>query len=272
MRVMNMVRYHWRRQRGIALFFALLMLAISTATLFYVRARYASNMLVFENGIAHVVEGYGSVDMSFNYVSLFKILLWGTAVSILRQERAFFVTASSSRWEFLSGLVLFCVAYAVVLTGLVYVIGVLNRLMLPIMGMRVRQDWSPGLILTGNYNPLRDLLLGFTGMLAAAGWASLIYALLARWWKQILVLCGIGAVVLIVLGVQVSLGAYTQNMVEAARALARWIEEVFIPNVVPVLQRWFQESRLWVLVLRDLAQFAVCFALVYPVILRMRVK
>ena len=273
MRCVNMVRYHWRRNWKIMLFFAALMLVISTATLLYVRAEYASNMVVFSGGVAHVEQGYSSVNMSFNYSFLFVILLWATAVNILRQERAFFITASSTRWEFVLSLAGFIATYALALTVVTWLIGVINRLEMPLLGMRVRQGMSAGLIFTGN-NELfaKDMLLCFTGMLAAAGWATFIYALFARWWKQLLILMGAGIVVLIVLGLQVRLGMYTANMAAAARALVYWLQDVFIPKVVPIWEQIFGESRTWVLVLRDLAQFAVGFILVYPIILRMRVK
>ena len=61
-------------------------------------------------------------------------------------------------------------------------------------------------------------------------------------------------------------------MASAARAFAKWLEEVFIPKIAPILEDFFLEDRLWVLVLRDLGQYFVGMALVYPIILRMRVK
>ena len=100
----------------------------------------------------------------------------------------------------------------------------------------------------------------------------LIVALLQRWWKQILILAGVGVVILIVLGVQVRLGAYTQDMANAARAAIFWLQDVFIPKIAPTLEKIFSESRTGVLALRDVGQFAVGFLLMYPVILRMKVK
>ena len=273
MRALHMIRYHWRRRRFLLLLFGLLTLVIATATLFYVKAEYATNMVVFQNGYAHVEQGYSSLDMSFNYSFLFIMLVWATAVSILRQERSFFVTASASRWEFMLGLMGFIALFSLAATGVNWLVGVLNRLEMPLLGMKVRQGFTPGLVLTGGRPGFGgSLLLCFTRMLMAAGWACLVYALFARWWKPLLILMGAGIVVLIVLGVQVQLGAYTASMVEAARAFARWLEESFIPNVAPVLERIFNESRLWVLALRDLAQAAVCFVLVYLIILRMKVR
>ena len=273
MRVLHMAAYHWRRQRMTALFFTALMLVISTATLFFIRAEYATTMVTFRDGVPTVAQGYGTLRTAFNYSALFTLLLWATTVVILRQERNFFITASSSRWEFLLGLVSFTVLYALILTAAGWLVGVLNRLSLLLLGMKVRESWSLGLILSGGDPALaRTLLLNFTGMLTAAGYASLIYMLFARWWKQILVLMGTGIIIMIVLGVQISLGAYTQSMVDTARRVANWLEEVFIPTVAPWLERVFAEDRLWVLVLRDLGQAVICFALTYPVMLRMKVK
>ena len=271
MRVSHMIRYHWRRRRFLALLLAALMLVVSTATLLYVRAEYAASMVVFEGGIARVERGYGSVNMSFNYSLLFTVFVWVTAVLILRSERAFFVTASAARWEFVLALAGFTVLFALAMTGVNWLIGVINRLEMPLLGMNVRNSMSPALLLTGG-NPtlFYDLVRTFSGMLAAAGWACLVYALFARWWKAILILMGAGIVVMVVLGVQVSLGAYTQNMAAAARAVVQWIEDVFIPNVVPRVQDFFSERRLWVLTLRDLVQFVVGMGLVYPVILKMK--
>ena len=273
MRALHMIRYHWRRRRFLLLLFGLLTLVIATATLFYVKAEYATNMVVFQNGYAHVEQGYSSLDMSFNYSFLFIMLVWVTAVGILRQERSFFVTASASRWEFMLGLVGFIALFSLAATGVNWLVGVLNRLEMPLLGMKVRQGFTPGLVLTGGRPGFGgSLLLCFTRMLTAAGWACLVYALFARWWKQLLILFGAGVVVMIVLGVQVSLGAYTQSMVSAARALSDWLQYVFIPKVVPVWEQFFGETRAWVWALRDLGQFVFCYALIYPIILRLRVR
>ena len=273
MRALHMIRYHWRRRWRLTLLLAALMLVVSTATLLYVRAEYATSMVVFQGGIAHVEHGYGTVNMSFNYSLLFTILTWIAAVRVLATERAFFVTASASRREFVLSLAGFVVLYALAMTGINWLIGVVNRLEMPLLGMRVRNALTPQLALTGG-NPtfLYDLVRTFTGMLAASGWACLVYALFARWWKVILILFGAGIVVMLVLGVQVSLGAYTQSMADAARAFVEWVEDYFIPVVVPKIEAFFAERRLWVLSLRDLIQFAVGMLLVYPVILRLKVK
>ena len=273
MRALSMVKYHWRRRRGLALLATVLILLISTATLFYVRAEYATNMVVFQGGVARVEQGYGSLDLSFNYAGLLTAVLWLTAAAILLRERSFFITASAARWEFVLGMAGFTVIFALVLTGIGWLIGVLNRLSLPLLGMNTRQPWSLNLFLTGgNTHLARDLFLDFTGKLAAGGWAVLIVALLQRWWKQILILAGVGVVILIVLGVQVRLGAYTQDMANAARAAIFWLQDVFIPKIAPTLEKIFSESRTGVLALRDVGQFAVGFLLMYPVILRMKVK
>ena len=77
---------------------------------------------------------------------------------------------------------------------------------------------------------------------------------------------------MIVLGLQVRLSAYTQGMVNTARSVVEWIEEYFIPVVVPKIERFYSEKRLWALAARDVAQFLAGYALVYPIIRRMRVK
>lgn len=273
MRALGMVKYHWRRQWKTALFFTLMMMVISTITVIVTCMQNTSTMLVFTDGVARLVKGAGWITLSFNYSPLFVILLWVTAISLLRYERSFFITASSSRWEFLLGAFMFIVMYAAGLSLTTYLVSVFNRLTLVVMGIQMRQPWTLGMIMTGNEAGLLGrYTLEFTGMICAAGYASLIYVLFARWWKQILILMGTGIVVLVVLGVQISLGAYTQSMVDFARGIVEWIENVYIPKIVPMFSDFFNESRTWVLALRDIVQGLVCYAIIYPVIMKMRVK
>jgi len=199
---------------------------------------------------------------------LLTAFVWMSALWLSMREHKFMVSLSVTRVEILLTSIYYLATLSVIMTGVLWVSSTLGRAVLWVSGFKLRDGWDAYTLLTGkNSNILGDLLLSFTGKFLYAGAYSLTGYILMRWWKVILI--GFGALIALIITVttQIDLPAYITDLRPFFEWLVQWIYE----TAIPIIRGFFEESRLYVLTLRDMGLALFYFALCYPVMRKIAV-
>jgi len=267
MRALKLCKYHLARHARKIMIYALIVLILSLGS-----------MLIAIN----YSQGNFIDPADFTSSSSFSILVTVFALWLVNRERKFMVSLSVTRRELLLGSLYFLIALAALMTAAQYLVDVIGRGVMWIAGTTPRggwnarfiaghsptAGWSVELLFTGGNPRWAEVLLSnFSAMVSDAGIYTLIGYLFLRWWKVILIMLASGIVLLIVLATQIR---FFQQLNELANFLT-WFVQWLVETAIPAIIDFVYNSSLWLVVSRNAAICAACFALSYPVMRKMPV-
>jgi hypothetical protein len=273
MRAVKLASYHLKRHAPKMIFYSLSVFIMSVSSALYLMNWTGMELMAFIDGtITPVTANTGMVMYSNPEIvvggGLLTAFVWMSALWLSMREHKFIVSLSVTRIEVLMSSTCYLVALSAIMTGVLWVSSTLGRGVLWAAGFKLRDGWDVYTLLTGkNSNMMSDLLLSFTGKLLYAGSYTLTGYIFVRWWKVILI--GFGALIALIITVttQIQLPAFLTDLRPFIEWLVQWIYE----TVLPFFRNFFNESRLYMLALRDIGFAFVCFALCYPVMRKMAV-
>lgn len=276
MKIMGVMKYHWRRRWFLTMVFCLGVLVVTAlvAGSLIVRSREVTNVVNAEGQIVPHVS-YTNVTFAANPdrlmdASAFSFLVFLFSLAIVNRDRRFLVSLSVPRYQILLGSMLFLLSLALalaVLGGLI--LPVLARLVLMGIGFPIRGGWSAAAVLTGNnINMGRDVLLEVCSMICTAGVFTLLGYVFLRWWKVLLILGSAGIVAIILLVAMVNwqsmIGVYAAQLLD----WLEWFVETWLPRIV----EFFQNPEPVRIGLIQLGVGVGCSILSYPVMRGMKVS
>lgn len=276
MKIMGVMKYHWRRRWFLSMVFCLGSVAIMGVML-------AVMFLMFRE-VTSVVNAEGQIVQHVSYTNLrlvsdsrisvtysgLSFLVFLFSLAILNRDRRFLVSLSVPRYQILLGSFLFLVSLALalaVLSGLI--LPALTRLVMMGIGFPVRGGWSATAVLTGNnINMGRDVLLEVCSMICTAGVFTLLGYVFLRWWKILLILGSAFIVAIILLVAMINwesmLSVYALRLAD----WLQWLVETWLPRVV----EFFRNPEPVRTGLIQLGVGVGCSILSYPVMRGMKVS
>lgn len=267
MRAWGLMCFQMKRQRVKMILYVSCVLAISLVSIFMLLP-YART-LSLEGGVGDMAVRESNAGLtlydnpaSMTNASLFSAFVWISALWLVRRERKFEVSLSVARFEMLAGSFLYIVAAAAAMTLSYLLVSVVGRGVMWLGGFRLRNGWNLKVLLTGGDDRLcQTLLVAFTGMISTACAYTFIGYLMARWWKQILILFAVGVALLILFLTQMNtVRLFMLARDWLAQNVAWLVDELLAAYVRAVL-----ESNPYQVALYDLLIALGAMALSYPV-------
>lgn len=270
MTALRLIPYFFRRHYKKLLIFAAALLLMSFAMVLMTMNSLRGTKLELGGGTVLTRETYyGTVTanpFATTNTSVFSMVVAVIAIFLVKRERKAAIARSIARHQFLLGTAAFLLALSAAMAVVMWIEQMLGVLLLISLGFFPPEGWDVMTILTGNnQNILADVLMNFLNMFAAGAYYTLIGYLFARWWKALLVIMGAGIVLTVIFFTQVNRFTVSQDLIVMLQNVVDWAENV----LVPWIERWYAETRLYMLALRPLTGAAASLLLCYPIILRM---